>query len=79
MLVCHVPCAFFCYPPALDSFLLHPSACCFFPRWQEFWDSQAIVSQLVGILASEKLGISVSYVHAEDAARHDVAVVLVGR
>ncbi|CAJ1422704.1 unnamed protein product [Effrenium voratum] len=39
---------------------------CRIARCEEFWDSQAIVSQLVGILASEKLGISVSYVHAED-------------
>jgi hypothetical protein len=43
-------------------------------RCSEFWDTNALLGQLVGILAQEKFGISVEYVHADDETRFFLAL-----
>jgi hypothetical protein len=38
-------------------------------RSTEYWDTQALLAQFTGILAKEKLGINVEYIHADDEAQ----------
>jgi hypothetical protein len=38
-------------------------------RCLEYWDTQALLAQFTGILAKEKLGINVEYIHADDESQ----------